>query len=93
MNILGVSILLLPCLSITLFYLINIDEEAVLLLCLDFIAERIAHAFKYLVCLNGCGIVGAFDEIEIFETHFVELRLIVDVIGDAAEPVLTVVPC
>ena len=81
--------LLLPCLSIALLYLIDIDEESVLQLCLDFITERIAHAFKYLVCLDGFGIVGAVGEIEIFESYFVELRLIVDVIGDATEPVLT----
>ena len=63
-KILGFSILLLPCLSITFLYLIDIDEEGVLQLCLDFITGRIAHAFKYLVCLNGFGVVGTVDEIE-----------------------------
>ena len=79
----------MPCLPITLLYLIDIYVEIVLQLCLDFITGRIAHAFKYLVCLDGFGVVGAVGEIEFFEIHFVELRLIVDVIGDAAEPVLT----
>ena len=79
----------MPYLPIKFLYLIDIDEEGVLLLRLCFITGRIAHVFKYLVCLDGFGVVGTVDEIEIFESHFVELRLIVDIIGKTAEPILT----
>ena len=64
MNILGVSILLLPCLPITFLYLIDIDVEVVFQLCLDFITGRISHAFKYFVCLYSFCVVGAIGEIE-----------------------------
>ena len=64
--------LLLPCLPIPFLYLLDIDEEGVLQLRLYFITGRIAHAFKYFVCLDGFGVVGTVDEIEILETHLVE---------------------
>lgn len=79
----------MPSLPIAFLYLIDIDEEEVLQLCLYFITGRIAHAFKYFVCLDGFVDVGTVDEIEILESHFVELRLVVYVIGKTAEPILT----
>lgn len=63
-------------------------EVRVLQLCLNIIICRIAHAFQYFVCLDCFCIVGAVDKIEITEINLMELRLIVYVIGDSAEPIL-----